>query len=697
MFLFLSASNTLAKNNFVDDEILNQFDTYFVDSLIVYTIENPDLKKVYIYDEKGRRISDATFEFKDGTWFGKERYSCVYTDDKISSELWEEFIEGNWNGKERMTYVYVEGRKTNELQEEISGGKWVVKDLQIWEYNQNGKTIYYLHEIHNSPENISKTRMIWTYNGNSQLGSITYDRFKDNDWFNFANENYTYNKDGKTLLYTKDEFLDNVWKRIKNIEYIYNNDGILTYRNWEEWKWYDPIDAGVNDYYLNVDSMDTKGQKLLELIYYNSASNGESGSKVEYTHNDEDRIESITSSYFYSSSKGFVFDDRRSFTYDNSNIASLTTEKWQDSLWVPQTKKEMEYNAKNDTTVYINSVWSEGQWLYLTKISTEYNSKSKKTKELKEIWDDGWVQDEKTEWTYDNEGRKIKAEQSIMEDDSWKLNQAESWVFDEYGNITIYTKEGFLHWNWQVLYRETNTYAEINGKVLWTDSYFEQTTLDAPDMIFPKEEYHYSYNENGDIIHFESSYYTLPDEEHNHEGYWSHGTVEDRAYDEYGYMSENIFRLWTTGQEYEGHPKIWKTGYSYKYTHDEFGNLLSISSDDGDTNWVETELRFKDQAGYSYSFNAYKVEVYYTKVTDVKNDIDHSNDVYVYPNPATDYIEIKTDKIYCEIEVFDVLGIHYTNPKVFLIEEGLRLDISGLRPGVFFVRVGSEFLKFVKM
>ena len=77
---------------------------------------------------------------------------------------------------------------------------------------------------------------------------------------------------------------------------------------------------------------------------------------------------------------------------------------------------------------------------------------------------------------------------------------------------------------------------------------------------------------------------------------------------------------------------------------------------------------------------------------------DVSSLVSIYPNPATDYFEIKTDKIIDEIEIFDILGrkhpVTSCHPS---IEGNYRLDIFELQPGVYFVRVGSEMLKFVKI
>ncbi len=97
----------------------------------------------------------------------------------------------------------------------------------------------------------------------------------------------------------------------------------------------------------------------------------------------------------------------------------------------------------------------------------------------------------------------------------------------------------------------------------------------------------------------------------------------------------------------------------------------------------------------------------------------------IYPNPATDYIEIKnvipaaagfdrTAKLISRVNVYDVLGnivltqICHSCGSRNLSEQGeiphqvrndnsIRIDVSGLAPGVYFVRVGGRMYKFVKM
>jgi hypothetical protein len=89
--------------------------------------------------------------------------------------------------------------------------------------------------------------------------------------------------------------------------------------------------------------------------------------------------------------------------------------------------------------------------------------------------------------------------------------------------------------------------------------------------------------------------------------------------------------------------------------------------------------------------------------------------ITISPNPATDYIEISyppsregaggvSPVILSEAKdlcIYDVLGMEFTTPNLTpTLSEGegvVRLDVSHLSPGVYFVRVGNVVRKFVKM
>jgi hypothetical protein len=74
--------------------------------------------------------------------------------------------------------------------------------------------------------------------------------------------------------------------------------------------------------------------------------------------------------------------------------------------------------------------------------------------------------------------------------------------------------------------------------------------------------------------------------------------------------------------------------------------------------------------------------------------IERSTDISLslHPNPSTDIINISGDMGYNErVEIYTLEGVCVHRGR------GRRIDVSHLAPGVYFVRVGAESLRFVKM
>ncbi len=80
-------------------------------------------------------------------------------------------------------------------------------------------------------------------------------------------------------------------------------------------------------------------------------------------------------------------------------------------------------------------------------------------------------------------------------------------------------------------------------------------------------------------------------------------------------------------------------------------------------------------------------------ITDVNEDIRQSDfSSQLSPNPAVDHLYLHTLKNIKTIQIFSTLGL-----KVFETEWKEKIDVSGLSPGIYFVRVGEKVGKFVKI
>jgi WD40 repeat protein len=86
------------------------------------------------------------------------------------------------------------------------------------------------------------------------------------------------------------------------------------------------------------------------------------------------------------------------------------------------------------------------------------------------------------------------------------------------------------------------------------------------------------------------------------------------------------------------------------------------------------------------------------------NESSNNSGINIYPNPASDYIEITSINPTLkrgvdegsEIQIFDMLGIN-VSPAGGRIKEGGRIDISNLSTGIYFIKIGNRVEKFVKM
>jgi hypothetical protein len=89
-----------------------------------------------------------------------------------------------------------------------------------------------------------------------------------------------------------------------------------------------------------------------------------------------------------------------------------------------------------------------------------------------------------------------------------------------------------------------------------------------------------------------------------------------------------------------------------------------------------------------------------TKVRE--SSIDKVNDIIIHPNPATDYIYInltsanQVEKANHQIMIFNNLGQHVTSAPYLSESERVKIDVSHLTPGVYFVGIGNRTEKFVK-
>lgn len=81
--------------------------------------------------------------------------------------------------------------------------------------------------------------------------------------------------------------------------------------------------------------------------------------------------------------------------------------------------------------------------------------------------------------------------------------------------------------------------------------------------------------------------------------------------------------------------------------------------------------------------------------TNGQHEIFTNNNVYIFPNPANTYFDLKAEgQSTVDIRIFDTKGILLVNG---IYEDGSRIDISCLEKGTYVVVANSQSFKLIKL
>ncbi len=190
-------------------------------------------------------------------------------------------------------------------------------------------------------------------------------------------------------------------------------------------------------------------------------------------------------------------------------------------------------------------------------------------------------------------------------------------------------------------------------------------------------------------------------------GYYAlYGAYKDNG--NYNFAIVIADSLWNKVDEY-----VWDYGGNYNLLED------MVESDDG--NFIVygyTRYKINNQV----VLKSYYASVHFDILMGVDDNNKANNDIFIQPNPATNYITLQGEAMALNnvpfIEIYDVMGIKVQTIPYNLTAtdsynltprgsdnltptlskgEGVRIDVSNLSPGVYFVKIGGKVQKFVKI
>ena len=106
-----------------------------------------------------------------------------------------------------------------------------------------------------------------------------------------------------------------------------------------------------------------------------------------------------------------------------------------------------------------------------------------------------------------------------------------------------------------------------------------------------------------------------------------------------------------------------------------------------------------------YTYNLIMLNAKY-ETTSVNNP-DNEEPLLISPNPSSDFIEISVGAgskpaLTNDVRIYNIFGQIQTTPSLrdtppYQGGEKVRINVSGLAPGMYFVRIGDRIVKFMKL
>ncbi|MBK7466373.1 MAG: T9SS type A sorting domain-containing protein [Saprospiraceae bacterium] len=131
----------------------------------------------------------------------------------------------------------------------------------------------------------------------------------------------------------------------------------------------------------------------------------------------------------------------------------------------------------------------------------------------------------------------------------------------------------------------------------------------------------------------------------------------------------------------------WKTITSF------LNSAAALRNDGTLWSWGSNELGQLGDGTTEWRFSQVQVNCPVTDANDFESDT--SSDIF--PNPAKDILYINTANSFKEIKVFSINGIHHDVRIVKVNDQLMQLDVQNLLSGMYFITIGNETRRWVKL
>ena len=393
------------------------------------------------------------------------------------------------------------------------------------------------------------------------------------------------------------------------------------------------------------------------------------------------------------------------FTYDKfQNINTITFKRVINNEMQNSQYSYFGYNDDNQLVYYSYKNWYNNKWNEVNKCYYHYDERNVLTKTVCFSYQNDYNIENfeylKTEKIYSSSGKILSSYSVIKTKDSLSDYRKIEYKYDENDNLI---KKSY--------YNKKDNDWECHTVLLYEYDYYNNLTSTVykalkDDKLIPFHRSDYAYDSHKNKI---MEMYSEWENET-----WIKYTLTTYNYDNDNNLIVKILQNWKDNQ-WENYSRL---SYEYNNSHNMTKGYAEIWYNDGlnEKEWMPQNFTFQVNVSnkiinnfskkrhhnrkFALHVKAFEINLQYQDITSV-NNIKYDK-INISPNPAEDYIDIaiaddRTPKN--AVKVYDILGnvVLTLTPTLSLKGEGVKVDVSGLPAGVYFVRVGGKMYKFVKI
>jgi hypothetical protein len=420
----------------------------------------------------------------------------------------------------------------------------------------------------------------------------------------------------------------------------------------------------------------------------------------------------------YDASSGFLLRVSRTYNSFGYPLSQLT-EQWQsNSTWGNYYRQTWTYDSAGNLPflTYLEEIWQNNTWENLNKSQVNFNSNGVQHSWWRAAWDStywfGWWY---YTYCYNSNGLVDSCILQVGQDTNWVNSKIWLPVYDGNGYMISMITDSWVNDNWVVTNQDTYT-NDPNGHMLtdlfqeWESSAWVNNSLST-----------LTWDTAGHPL---SSLYQFWQN-----STWANQELQTITYDSFGNRINYLDQFWSnsawmntmqilcvydtshnmlsvTNQGWSS--SSWQNQDMSRYTYDSAGNSLTGNY----LHWNQVESRWIPYVGglWVYSnheyddhmtyFEGYRYSMILDSILVHTDPVVSGTYLNVFPNPARSVVYVSTgtdSNNHCgSIAIYNLQGQPILTKQ--LVNQTTRIDFSGLKTGLYFVRfLNNQLTKTIKL